>query len=134
MEGEDEELEMDENVGKGDEETYEDGEDDGNELEEEVGQETGQPEEGNDSEDERNYLAMADYTAEENKVIMKLSKELFVGRLKLTCLKRKRRLLLEELHRHCLEGEIDPKKRMKVPLEKLKRAKTPATVSALNDD
>lgn len=40
-------------------------------------------------------------------------------------LQKKRRILLEELHRNYLEGEIDPKKRMKPYFDRLKKNANP---------
>lgn len=45
------------------------------------------------------------------------------AKLKLAFLQREKRLLLEELHRQCLEGEQDPKKRLKPYLDKRKKQK-----------
>ncbi len=58
-----------------------------------------------------------------NTEILELCQELAKRRLILTLAKRKRRILLEELHRQCLEGEVDPKKRMKAGVDRLKKSK-----------
>lgn len=55
--------------------------------------------------------------------IMVLTKELLEKRFNLALVKRKRKILLEELHRQCLEGEVDPKKRMKASLDRLKKSR-----------
>ncbi len=54
---------------------------------------------------------------------LELCQELVKRRLILTLAKRKRRILLEELHRQCLESEVDPKKRMKAGLDRIKKSK-----------
>lgn len=55
--------------------------------------------------------------------IVDLTKELLSHRLNLILAKRKRSVLIEELHRQYLEGEVDPKKRMKASMDKLKKSK-----------
>lgn len=52
-----------------------------------------------------------------------LLKQVLQAKMRLAILKRKRRILLEELHRQCLEGELDPKKRLKPFLDKCKKNK-----------
>ncbi len=53
-----------------------------------------------------------------------LMKEILQGKLTLALLKKKKRLLLEEIHRHCLEGELDPKKRLKPYHDKRKKLRS----------
>lgn len=55
--------------------------------------------------------------------VVDLLKQVMSAKLKLAMLKRKRRLLLEEMHRQCLEGELEPKKRLKPLLDKCKKSK-----------
>lgn len=50
-----------------------------------------------------------------------LTKTVLKAKLKLALLKREKRMLIEELHRQCLEGEIDPKKRIKPFLDRRKK-------------
>ena len=43
-----------------------------------------------------------------------LAEQIVVVKTEIALLQRKKRLLLEELHRQYLDGEIEPKKRMKM--------------------
>ncbi|RZL06445.1 MAG: hypothetical protein EOO89_24405 [Pedobacter sp.] len=54
-------------------------------------------------------------------------KELLQAKMRLAMLQRKKRILLEEIHRQCLEGEVDPKKRLKPFFDKCKKAKINVT-------
>lgn len=55
--------------------------------------------------------------------IEKLTKELIEAKVELSFLKKRKKLLLEEVHRQCLEGELDPKKRLKPYYDKRKKLK-----------
>jgi len=50
-----------------------------------------------------------------------LTEEIAVVKSEIALLQRKKRLLLEELHRQYLDGEIEPKKRMKMVNDRLKK-------------
>ncbi len=59
---------------------------------------------------------------EDNEVeCLSLSKQIVKAKIQLAILNRKKRLLVEELHRQYLEGEIDPKKRTKFAAAKPKK-------------
>jgi len=60
---------------------------------------------------------------EEGSGELDLTAELLRNKMKIALLRKKRRILLEELHRQCLEGELDPKKRMKPYFDKRKKSK-----------
>eukprot|EP00981_Chlorochromonas_danica_P000975 scaffold233_cov174-Ochromonas_danica.AAC.15 len=60
---------------------------------------------------------------ETQKEVDEIFKQVLLAKFKLATLKRKRRLLLEELHRQCLEGELEPKKRLKPFFDKCKKNK-----------
>lgn len=53
----------------------------------------------------------------------KLMKRIVKAKVELTMLKQKRRLLLEEIHRQFLEGELEPKKRLKPFNDKKRKLK-----------
>jgi hypothetical protein len=55
--------------------------------------------------------------------LVTLTKELLAKRVDLALAKRRKRVLLEELHRQCLESEVDPKKRMKAGYDKIKKCR-----------
>lgn len=50
-----------------------------------------------------------------------LLQKLVLAKMKLAVLRKEKRQILEELHRQCLEGEIEPKKRLRPYLEKRKK-------------
>ena len=50
-----------------------------------------------------------------------LAEQIVVVKTEIALLQRKKRLLLEELHRQYLDGEIEPKKRMKMVNDRLKK-------------
>lgn len=50
-----------------------------------------------------------------------LTEQIVVVKTEIALLQRKKRLLLEELHRQYLDGEIEPKKRMKMVNDRLKK-------------
>jgi hypothetical protein len=52
-----------------------------------------------------------------------LLKQVLKAKLQLAFLRKKRRVLLEELHRQCLEGELEPKKRLKPFFDKCKKTR-----------
>lgn len=54
-------------------------------------------------------------------VLDELTKELLAAKLQIAILRKEKRGLLEELHRQFLEGEVDPKKRIKPYFEKRKK-------------
>ncbi len=61
-------------------------------------------------------------TEQENEVeCLSLSKQIIKAKIQLAILNRKKRLLVEELHRQYLEGELDPKKRTKFSTAKPKK-------------
>lgn len=61
--------------------------------------------------------------SDESNEVDDILKQVLVAKTELAFLKRKRRLLLEEIHRQCLEGELEPKKRYKPVLDKCKKLK-----------
>jgi hypothetical protein len=69
----------------------------------------------NKSETEENII-----TSEE---IEDLTKQVIIAKVELSILKKRKKLLLEEIHRQCLEGELDPKKRLKPYFDKRKKLK-----------
>eukprot|EP01031_Cornospumella_fuschlensis_P026950 gene26949-32562_t len=69
-------------------------------------------------------------SSEDQTEIDEILKELLQAKLRLAMLQRKKRVLLEEIHRQCLEGEVDPKKRLKPLFDKCKKAKISVTAPA----
>lgn len=59
-----------------------------------------------------------------------LTEQIVVVKTEIALLKRKRRLLLEELHRQYLDGEIEPKKRIKMINDRLKKRSDSNAVSS----
>lgn len=59
-----------------------------------------------------------------------LTEQIVVVKTEIALLKRKRRLLLEELHRQYLDGEIEPKKRIKMINDRLKKRSDSKAVSS----
>lgn len=113
-ENEEEEVEMNE----------EENEDDGGEEEDEDGE--------NEEEDDNNDHVEQQLQKKSSKVediiitseeIEKVTKELIEAKVELAILKKRKKLLLEEVHRQCLEGELDPKKRLKPYYDKRKKMK-----------
>jgi hypothetical protein len=51
-----------------------------------------------------------------------LIKKVLAAKTEVALLRRRKRVLLEEVHRQCLEGELDPRKRQKQMQEKIKKA------------
>lgn len=107
-------------------------EDESEDLEEEV----------SDNENDENFVEESDEELEEviprndspvkasiqevvvtSEEIEKLTKELIEAKVELSFLKKRKKLLLEEVHRQCLEGELDPKKRLKPYYDKRKKLK-----------
>mmetsp|Transcript_14088 Transcript_14088/g.15263 ORF Transcript_14088/g.15263 Transcript_14088/m.15263 type:complete len:137 (-) Transcript_14088:1097-1507(-) len=99
-------------------------------------------EEVSDNENEENFVEESDEELEEiiprndspvkasiqdvvvtSEEIEKLTKELIEAKVELSFLKKRKKLLLEEVHRQCLEGELDPKKRLKPYYDKRKKLK-----------
>ena len=62
----------------------------------------------------RELKITADHNAEETTAKEKLMKEIVKSRVQVYLLRKKKRVLLEEIHRQCLEGEVDPKKKLKI--------------------
>lgn len=58
-----------------------------------------------------------------------LTEQIVVVKTEIALLQRKKRLLLEELHRQYLDGEIEPKKRMKMVNDRLKKRSESKAVS-----
>lgn len=61
-----------------------------------------------------------------------LLQKLVLAKMKLAVLQKEKRQLLEELHRQCLEGEIEPKKRLRPYLEKRKKLMKTQQASTTN--
>lgn len=60
-----------------------------------------------------------------------LTEQIVVVKTEIALLQRKKRLLLEELHRQYLDGEIEPKKRIKMVNDRLKkRSESQATAAS----
>lgn len=59
-----------------------------------------------------------------------LTEQIVVVKTEIALLQRKKRLLLEELHRQYLDGEIEPKKRMKMVNDRLKKRSESKAVSS----
>ena len=59
-----------------------------------------------------------------------LTEQIVVVKTEIVLLQRKKRLLLEELHRQYLDGEIEPKKRMKMVNDRLKKQSESKAVSS----
>jgi hypothetical protein len=72
---------------------------------------------------ENSFIDEASRDVAEDEETAAVLKELLKAKLNLAMLHRKRRVLLEELHRQCLEGELEPRKRLKPFLDKCKKAK-----------
>jgi hypothetical protein len=59
-----------------------------------------------------------------------LAEQIVVVKTEIALLQRKKRLLLEELHRQYLDGEIEPKKRMKMVNDRLKKRSESQTTAS----
>jgi hypothetical protein len=59
-----------------------------------------------------------------------LTEQIVVVKTEIALLQRKKRLLLEELHRQYLDGEIEPKKRIKMVNDRLKKRSESQTTAA----
>ena len=59
-----------------------------------------------------------------------LTEQIVVVKTEIVLLQRKKRLLLEELHRQYLDGEIEPKKRMKMVNDRLKKRSESQTTAS----
>lgn len=119
MEENEEELEDQEGEEEQEEEEEENAEDMEEEFEEEMGDEN---EDATPSESVPQGPNLDDHniTSEE---IESLTKDLVEAKVELAFLRKRKKLLLEEIHRQCLEGELDPKKRLKPFYDKRKKMK-----------
>ncbi len=68
------------------------------------------------------YMEQAE-ESEHSEECVSLTKQIMKSKIQLAILYRKKRLLIEEIHRQFLEGELDPKKRMKTLCTKNKKIK-----------
>ena len=66
---------------------------------------------------------MTEYATEEEECVA-LCQQIIKTKVQVAILNRKKRLLVEEIHRQFLEGELDPKKRLKTVSVKAKKSKT----------
>jgi len=64
---------------------------------------------------------MESSTIEEPSSVDSLLQKLVLAKTTLAVLQKEKRQLLEELHRQCLEGEVEPKKRIRPYLDRRKK-------------